>query len=275
MATDADLLVFPTFSPAPVQPPSTNLRALGRKLSHHASFSTMERVALERWLGRDLRSVRERVALIEQGFQPSEINIVIEGWACRYRRGRNGRRQILAFYLPGDVCDFNAFVTPTMDSTIEAITRVQVSCISRSALSELSSEQPRLSQSLWWESLVTASIQREWMFNIGQRSARERIAHLICELATRMALVGIAQGKVIPFPLTQSELGDACAMTPEHTNRTLRELRDEGLVSLSNREATLIDWDRLQDVAGFDPAYLHIGANALFAPTSPDQRRTN
>lgn len=255
--TEAELLAFPTLDEPHDAPPAT-LAALGRKLSHHAPFSAAERAALERWLGRDLRSVRERVPLIERGTKPSEINIIVDGWACRYRRLDNGRRQILAFYLPGDICDFDAFVTNAMDSTIEAITRVQMACISRSALNELGAEHPRLSQGLWWESLVATSIQREWMLNIGQRSAKQRIAHLFCEIATRQALVGLATGPVIPFPLTQTELGEACAMTAEHTNRTLRELRDEGLVVMRDRVAELLNWDRLLELSAFDPAYLHI-----------------
>lgn len=234
----------------------SHLGLLGRKLARHARLSPAEHQALARWLGRSLRTVREGVPLIERGAAPAEINVVIEGWAARYRIAPNGRRQILAFHLPGDVCEFNAFVMRSMDSTIMALTRLHVACISRAALNDLTAEHPKLAQGLWWESQLATSVAREWMVSIGHRNARQRVAHLLCELTIRSEQVGLSDGLRVALPLTQADIGDACAMTPEHTNRTLRELREGGLIALERGQLILRDWAGLCALAGFDRGYL-------------------
>lgn len=239
---------------------SEHLALLGRKLSRHARLSPSEHQALARWLGRSLRTVREGVPLIERGAAPAEINIVIDGWAARYRVAPNGRRQILAFHLPGDVCEFNAFVMRTMDSTIVALTRLQVACISRTALNELTAEHPKLAQGLWWESQLASSVAREWTVSVGHRNARQRVAHLLCEMSIRLEQVGLGDGLVAALPLTQVDIGDACAMTAEHTNRTLRELWEAGLIVLARGQLTITDWAGLAALARFDRAYLEDAA---------------
>lgn len=240
-----------------VEPGSSigDLDRLGRKLGRHTRLSSVEHEALARWLGRSLRIVRDGVPLVEHGASPSEINIVVDGWAARYRTAPNGRRHILAFHLPGDVCEFDAFVMRSMDSTIQAVTRLRVACITRDALDGLIAEHPMLAQALQRESQVAASIGREWTISIGHRNARQRIAHLLCELAERMRHVGLLDGDVMALPLTQAHLGDACALTPEHTNRSLRELRDAGLIALRRGELGIVDWAGLTALAHFDKSY--------------------
>jgi hypothetical protein len=95
------------------------------------------------------------------------------------------------------------------------------------------------------------------MLRICQQTARERIANLICELAARLYIVGLADDNGFEMPLTQSQLGGACGLTSEHTNRTLRELREAQLMSLERGRIFFGDWDRLRELGGFDGRYLH------------------
>ena len=62
---------------------------------------------------------------------------------------------------------------------------------------------------------------------------------------------------MLDFPLTQEQLADATGLTPVHTNRTLQLLRKDGLIQFSGRSLTVLDWDRLREVADFDELYLH------------------
>jgi hypothetical protein len=64
------------------------------------------------------------------------------------------------------------------------------------------------------------------------------------------------------FPVTQEQLGEAAALTGVHVNRSLKTLRDEGLVSLDRGTVTIHDWNRLAKVGEFDPVYLTGDANA-------------
>ncbi|HVF93516.1 MAG TPA: Crp/Fnr family transcriptional regulator [Sphingomonas sp.] len=233
---------------------------LARKLGHHIALDPGEQAALAGLLSRSVRQVRHRALLADRDVPPAEIQVIMEGWACRFATLDTGKRRIVAFYLPGDVCDFDAFLMQRMDQPIAAIGPVRVASVSRQALTDLSRNQPRLSQALWWESMTNASIQRAWTINVGQRAADRRIAHLLCELHTRLTHVGLADASGCAFPLTQADLGDACALTSIHTNRALQELRRDGLLDLHAGALRIHDWARLAALGGFDPGYLHGGA---------------
>jgi CRP-like cAMP-binding protein len=115
-----------------------------------------------------------------------------------------------------------------------------------------------VAQALLWDQLVTAAIQREWTFNLGRRTAFERMAHLLCELFMRLQAAGLTGDRSCSFPLTQADLADALGLSAVHVNRTLQELRADGLIVLRGKELLVTDLDRLQEAAQFDANYLHL-----------------
>lgn len=74
-----------------------------------------------------------------------------------------------------------------MDHSIGAVTRLRVAEIGPGEFAELIAESPRLARALWWQQLVVSAIQREWTTSIGQRTAYERLAHLLCEFSCASA----------------------------------------------------------------------------------------
>ena len=96
------------------------------------------------------------------------------------------------------------------------------------------------------------------MLNTGRREAYARMAHLFCELVTRLGAVGLAPDLTCDLPMTQPELADALGITSVHVNRTVRDLRAAGLIALRGRRLTVNDWAGLQEAAEFDPTYLHL-----------------
>ena len=205
-----------------------------------------------------MRTVGARRDVVREGDEPRSVNLVLEGWACRYKQLPDGRRQIVSFFIPGDLCDSNVFILKEMDHSVGAITQTRIAEISQPDFQAMMDESPRITQALWWHELVNASVQREWTTNIGQRTAFERIAHLLCEMFVRLRSVGLTDGDSCDFPLTQVDLADATGLTAVHVNRTLQELRRDGLITLEHRRLTIPDLDRLQDVAMFNPNYLHL-----------------
>lgn len=185
------------------------------------------------------------------------MKIVLDGWCSRQKVLPNGRRQIVAFLLPGDMCDYNVFVLSQMDHTIASITNVTYAQLTMEMMEELASS-PDIRRALWWDTLTRESILREWILNIGQRSAYERIAHLLCELYFRQRSVGLGNDGVVALPLTQADLGEATGMSNVHVNRTLQQLRGDGLIELRNNMLKVPDIDRLVGTAMFSPGYLHI-----------------
>jgi CRP-like cAMP-binding protein len=125
-------------------------------------------------------------------------------------------------------------------------------------MNALTEGRPRITQALWWHELVTAAVQREWTLNLGQRSAYERLAHLLIELYMRLRAVGRAHDGRCDFPLTQNDLADATGLTAVHVNRTLQELRRDRLIELERKQLQIIDLPRLIDIAMFNANYLHL-----------------
>lgn len=231
--------------------------AVASKLEAFTRLSADDRAALDQ-VSRNVRYVDARRDLIAEGDRPHFVHLVLDGWACRYKTLPDGKRQIVSLFVPGDFCDLNVYILKAMDHSIGAITRLKVAMIGPDEMDVLTTNRPRVTQALWWHELVTAATQREWTLNIGQRSAYERIAHLLVELYVRLKAVGRTSDGTCDFPLTQNDLADATGLTAVHVNRTLQELRRDGLIELERKHLRILDLDRLTDVAMFNPNYLHL-----------------
>ncbi|HEV2867604.1 MAG TPA: Crp/Fnr family transcriptional regulator [Allosphingosinicella sp.] len=205
-----------------------------------------------------MREVEPRRDLIREGEKPRAVNLILEGWGSRYKQLPDGRRQILSFVLPGELCDPNVFILREMDHSIGAITRMRYAEIAPADFQELMTASPRLTQGFWWNELAAVATAREWIANVGQRNARERIAHLLCELFIRLRLSGLTEGDACDFPPTQHDLADATGLTSVHVNRTLQDMRREGLIELRGRRLIIPDLDALKQAAGFKENYLHL-----------------
>lgn len=231
---------------------------LVRKMEAFVRLSDDDKAALDRiWRGNHQVAAAQS-DIIREGDPPRVIRTIQKGWACRYKMLEDGRRQIIGFFLPGDICDLNIFVLRRMDHSIRALTRVQYVSLSASEFEKLTVGHPRVQQALWWETLVNAAIQREWTVNLGQRSALERLAHLLCELHIRLQVIGMVTDGVCDFPVTQLELADALGLTAVHVSRTLKELRSRNLILLRERQLEILNFDELCRIAMFDANYLHL-----------------
>lgn len=227
------------------------------KLEAFTKLSSDDRAALAE-LSRNSRFVDARRDLISEGDKPRFVHLVLDGWACRYKQLPDGKRQIVSLFVPGDFCDVNVYILKAMDHSIGAITRLKVALISPDDMNALTTERPRITQALWWHELVTAAVQREWTLNLGQRTAYERIGHLLVELYLRLQAVGRASDGRCDFPLTQNDLADATGLTPVHVNRMLQELRRDGLIELERKQLQIVDLQRLMGVSMFNSNYLHL-----------------
>jgi CRP-like cAMP-binding protein len=96
------------------------------------------------------------------------------------------------------------------------------------------------------------------MIGIGRRSAKARLAHFLCEMVMRLRAIGRQRANTVPLPITQAEVGDALGLSTVHVNRTLQELREEGLLIWDNGVLAVLDWERLKTVGEFDQTYLHL-----------------
>lgn len=234
-----------------------NAASLISRFEHCMPLSSEEKNALQIHCG-PVQAMPARSEIACEGDPAVGIHVIIEGFACRYRYLADGRQQMVGLVLPGDICCVRACVLTRMDHGIRSLSTLRASLLSRRSVLKLMDHFPRVARALWWFTFVEESITRAWLVNIGHRAAFDRMAHLFCEVYQRLQPVGLTRGTTFDLPLTQSDLGDALALSTVHVNRVLMEMRHRGLITLRNQQLTLHDPETLGRLAGFDPGYLHL-----------------
>jgi CRP-like cAMP-binding protein len=234
---------------------------LVRMLESILDLSEDERDVLRKLSG-TIKSVGPRQDLVREGDRPSECCLILDGFAYRYKLTETGKRQIFSFHIPGDIPDLQSLHIDVMDHSLSSLTTCKVMFIPHETVRDLVRRCPRIGDAFWRETLIDAAAFREWILNLGRREAYGRMAHLLCEFYVRLRAVGLTNGDACELPFTQAELADATGLSAVHVNRTLQELRGEGLITLRNGSLTVLDWDRLREAGEFDPTYLHLRKEA-------------
>jgi CRP-like cAMP-binding protein len=207
-------------------------------------------------LGARQRTVVPGVDLAREGEPLDNMCVLIEGWAARYRTFVDGRRQIVALLLPGDVCCHDVIAEVPQQYSVCALTRARIECLPVRVMRDRFWQDRDLARLFLTEAMTDMSIQQEWTVNLGRRSAAERLGHLFCEIFFRMQRAGLVTDQSCDFPLTQTDLADIMGLTPVHINRTLQQLRSRNLVQLNRRQLIIPDVERLQQESLFRPNYL-------------------
>lgn len=202
-----------------------------------------------------------REDIVRQGDRPGGLCVVLSGWVQRYKQTADGRRQIVALILPGEVCDLDLFTLARRESSLAPIGRASVAILdSREAIS-LFEKIPDLGRVITRSQIVGLAIRNEWLTSLGCRDALERVAHLLCELFLRQR--GTRQAGICDFPMTQTQLAEATGITAVHVNRTLRRLCRSTAIVIRERRLIVPDFEALAGIAGFNGRYLHPGGTDL------------
>jgi CRP-like cAMP-binding protein len=192
------------------------------------------------------------------------LHVVLDGLACRYKILQDGRRQILAFLVPGDPCDFHAFLLPGVDHNLATLAPSLVASVPRQDIETALAQRPALARAFSFSMLLDVSVLREWLVNVGRRNAYERMAHLLWEMYLRHALVGRVSEDAFHLPLTQADLADALGLSTVYVNKTITRLRASGIIETDRRQIRILKPDALSAIAGFDASY-------LYQPASPEK----
>jgi CRP-like cAMP-binding protein len=217
--------------------------------------------ALER-LPIHLKEVAAHTAIVREGERPSQCCLLIDGFICRSKTTDAGKRQILSIHISGDIPDVQSLHLHVMDHDMTTLSRSTVGFIGHDALRAVTRERPIVAEALWRETLIDAAVFREWIVNVGRRSAVNRLAHLLAEIGTRLRAMRLAEEDRFELPMTQLDIADAVGLTPVHVNRVVQELRRAGLLELRKHAVFLPDLPRLKELGGFDDLYLHQSVTA-------------
>jgi CRP-like cAMP-binding protein len=240
---------------APAEQADARRHPLVDKLALYADLDDNEVAAISDMVTRS-RSIPRSRDIVVQGQPYRTLYVLSSGLGLRYRVLSDGRRQVLNLIVPGDLIGLPAGMFESAIASVSCLTDVTVSPIEFQDLFGLFRRCPRVGVALFWTAAREAGIYAERLASLGRRSAYERLAHLILELLTRLRAVGLAEVASFKMPLTQEMLADALGLSLQHINRMVRNLREEGLVSVEEHTIAIHDLDSLVRLAGFENIYL-------------------
>ncbi len=234
---------------------------LVRKLAPFLSITESMEDAI-RILAQDHGRFARGDTIIGAGEPYTHVYLVNQGWAIRYKLLESGERQIVNFALPGDFLCFNAALFDRSDYYIAAQTEMRVFVMQIPPFTKMLSVEPELALALSWTNAHEEALMAERIVSLGRRTAKERMAHIFCEIWRRLELLDLTEGNKFPLPMTQEDLADTLGLSTVHVNRTLQKLRNEQLVSTGEGQIRILDMTGLQRIAGFDDGYLHFTETA-------------
>jgi CRP/FNR family nitrogen fixation transcriptional regulator len=159
--------------------------------------------------------------------EPAEyVYQVVSGAVSSYKLLSDGRRQIGAFHLPGDVFGLESGSTHRLAA--EAIVETTVRLVKRSSLEKAASVDVQVARKLWTMTAGELKHAEDHMLLLGRKSAMERVATFLLEMDRRLAVAGM-----MALPMCRRDIGDYLGLTLETVSRALSQLHTEGVLGFS------------------------------------------
>jgi CRP-like cAMP-binding protein len=225
------------------------------RLILRSNLSEAERDAILALPG-ELELIRPNRDFVRLGEQVNRACLVLSGLAGRFGQTRDGERQMTALHIPGDMADLHSVVLPKAATALQSVSETLIYRVPHAEIHKLASRSLALAEAFWRDCMVDAAVLSQWALVNARLSARGRVAHLLCEMASRCSKGQCHDHDVIDWPLTQTTLGDTTGLTPVHVNRTLRALREAGAAHITDKRLHILDWKLLRAIGEFDPRYL-------------------
>jgi len=161
-------------------------------------------------------------AIYGEGEPADLVYKVISGGVRTFRVLADGRRQISEFHLPGDV--FGVELDAERRSGAEAICESVLVVARRSAVTE----DPAQGQRFWRHALRQLRRCQDQALTLGRRSASERVASFLLDLAQRLG-----SGDELALPMSRQDMADYLGLTIETVSRTVTQMQGGGLIELA------------------------------------------
>lgn len=233
-------------------------RPLDRFLNRLLQRSPLSAAARRALLAIDARPVQKRARwdVVRAGDEVSHASLVAEGLVARSEQFANGTRRTAAYYVPGDMCDLHSVAVPLAGWNITALTDCTIFEVPHRDLRQLFDRHSDLAMALWRDTVADASILAKWVTLLSGGSARQRLAHLLCEYGIRIQSAGLGSRADFPYPLTQAQTAEIIGTTAVHLSRVVKQLCREGLIEQKRSEILVRDLPLLERTAEYDPQYL-------------------
>lgn len=219
-------------------------------LNDIASISPAERLALEAIEAEPVH-FRRGVQIRPEDDPANGLYVLKEGCVKSSVGLENGDRQIIRLHFPGDLLGSAGLGYTTAVDALHAANDVSVARLDRTGFARLFDDQPRLAMLLYLSAQNERVTLMDRLCSVGQTSARSRVAALLITTCDRLRLQSDHETAEIriPFPFTQTEMGQMAGLSAVHVNRVVKSLVGDGLVKWRREVVTVRDVDRLRDIA--------------------------
>ena len=157
---------------------------------------------------------------------------IVSGTVRTYKVLVDGRRQIGAFHLPGDI--FGLEIADEHTFSAEAITDCKIIVIKRSTVMALAARDNEVARQMW--ALTARELQRVQEHSLVLiKSAEERVAGFLLEMADR-----VPSGGAVELPMSRQDIADYLGLTIETVSRTLKVLQDAATIEVAKRRRILL-----------------------------------
>jgi CRP-like cAMP-binding protein len=188
---------------------------------------------------------------VKEGQVPEEAYTIIFGWVARAKILPDGRRQILHFFLPGDVLAYDNLLNEPIRYSLQTLTQVGVCAYSRREFYDRLMRYPATMTAAAMSCLGRLADAEEHLVRLGRRSASERLANLVLHLHDRLVKRHLIPEKAFQLPLRLDDFADALGLTPVHVSRTLAALREQKLFAFHGGRAEILNRKAMETLAGF------------------------
>ena len=175
--------------------------------------------------------------------EPSEyVYQVITGAVRTYKLLSDGRRQIGAFHLPGDVFGLESGAVHRLAA--EAIIDTTVRLVKRRSLEQAAGVDVKVARNLWTMTAGDLRHAEDHMLLLGRKTAMERVATFLLEMDRRLSVTGM-----MALPMCRRDIGDYLGLTLETVSRALSQLHAQGVLGFSGaRQIVLRNRARLRNM---------------------------
>lgn len=222
-----------------------------RMIEHFRDFTSDELKFVANFKVGEL-TVAEGTTIAAEGSNLAHLYTVLDGWGFRYKTLENGSRQVLNFLLPGDFVGLQSSMFGELDHSVDALTQMRMCVFERKDIWELFRKHPGLAYDVTWLATEEEKILGSHLTAVGQRAARARIAYLLLHLYTRCEHRNMAGSDRMNVPLSQQHLADLLGLSLVHTNKSLKRLESDKLLSWNKGVVAFLDREALMDLAEFE-----------------------
>ena len=186
--------------------------------------------------------------LFHQHSHADHVYHVSSGMLMAERLSSNGKRQVIAFLLPGDFMGFthNDF----FEFSTVAVTKLELIAYPRRAFITLTDEIPTLKRNVAKISNQVLTRFMDQVFALGQKKAHERLCFLLQQIHERAPA---DRPDIVELAMSRQDIADYLGLTIETVSRALARLKKDGIITdVSAHQVTVVDAKALNRLASID-----------------------